>query len=185
VAPELAIGAKAPDFQLVGTDDQKHSLAEYVGTGDKAAPATVIVFTCNHCPYSKAYEPVLIELTNKYAKSGVQFVAINSNDPKVQPEDSFDKMKERAKEKSFPFPYLYDSTQEIAKAYGAARTPHVFMVDSKGMLVYRGRINDNQDPAKVQTNDLSAAIDAVLAGKAITTAETKAIGCTIKWRKTS
>jgi len=182
---ELAIGATAPAFTLVGVDDKKHSLADYVGTGDEAAPATVIVFTCNACPFSVAYEPVLIDMANTYAKQGVRFVAINPNDPKVQPDDSFEKMKVRAQEKEFPFPYLYDATQETAKAYGASRTPHVFMLDSKGTLVYRGRINDNKEPDKVQVHDLQNALDAVLAGKGVETAETKAFGCSIKWKKTS
>jgi thiol-disulfide isomerase/thioredoxin len=184
-AEELAIGAVAPAFQLVGTDDQKHSLAEYVGEGDKAAPATVVVFTCNHCPYAKAYEPVLIAMAKQYAEKGVRFVAINPNDPKLQPQDSFDKMKERAKEKEFPFPYLYDATQETAKAYGARVTPHIFMLDSQAVLRYRGRINDSQEQDKVQVHDLANALDALLAGKDIATTETKAFGCGIKWKKTS
>jgi thiol-disulfide isomerase/thioredoxin len=184
-AEELALGAPGPQFTLVGTDDKKHSLADYIGAGDKAAPATVLVFTCNHCPFSQAYEPVLIDLANDYAERGIKFVAINPNDAKVQPEDSFDKMKVRAKEKAFPFDYLHDATQEVAKAYGAAKTPHVFMLDAKGNLVYRGRINDAKDQDKVQVHDLRNALDAVLAGKDIEAAETKAFGCSIKWKKTS
>ena len=184
-AGELALGAEGPAFTLVGTDDKKHSLSDYLGSGETAAPATALVFTCNHCPFSQAYEPVLIDLANKYAKSGVRFVAINPNDPKVQPEDSFEKMKVRAKEKEFPFDYLYDATQEVAKAYGAAKTPHVFLLDAKGNLVYRGRINDAKEQDKVQAHDLSNAIDALLAGKDVETAETKAFGCSIKWKKTS
>lgn len=181
---EIAIGAKAPDFNLQGTDTKQHSLAATLA-GENPPKATVVVFTCNHCPFSKAYEPVLIEMANKYPAKDVQWLLINSNDPAVQPEDSFEKMQELAKAKNYPFPYLFDSTQQTAQAYGASRTPHVFLVDSKGVIRYRGRINDNKDQTLVKSNDLADAIDAVVAGKEVANNSTKAIGCTIKWKKAS
>jgi len=184
---EIAIGATAPAFELRGTDGKMHTLADITSAhGDAAAPkATVVVFTCNHCPYAKAYEPVLIDLAKKYAERGVAWVLINPNDPEIQPEDAFDKMVERAKEKGYPFPYVIDTTQSIAKAYGATVTPHVFLLDPERNVRYRGRINDNKDPAKAETHDLVDAIEAVLADHEVATTATKAFGCTIKWKKSS
>jgi len=185
-AEELAIGAQAPEFKLKNVDGKDYTLAQVAsGKDGKPAAATVVVFTCNHCPFAKAYEPVLLDMAKTYADKDVAFVFINSNDPKVAPDDSYDKMQERAKEKSYTMPYLYDATQETAKAYGAMVTPHVYLLDSKQMLRYRGRVNDNKEPDKVTTNDLTNAIDALLAGKTVETAETKAFGCGIKWKKTS
>lgn len=178
---ELEIGAKGPAFELKGTDGKKHSLAGFV----KEAKATVVVFTCNTCPYSQAYEPVLLDLAAEYAEKPVSFVLINSNAVEVQPGDSFDAMVQRAKEKKFPFAYLYDESQEIATAYGAQRTPHVFLLDDAGVLRYRGRIDDSAKREEVKSHDLVNAIDAVLAGEEVSVNETKAFGCTIKWKKTS
>jgi peroxiredoxin len=185
VIEEIAIGAKAPDFNLQGTDGKQHSLSATLAGDGQAPKATVVVFTCNHCPFSKAYEPVLIEMANKYPSKDVAWVLINSNDPALSPEDSFEKMQEIAKAKNYPFPYVFDSTQQTAQAYGASRTPHVFLVDAKGTIVYRGRINDNKDKTLVKTNDLADAIDATIAGKEVANNSTKAIGCTIKWKKAS
>jgi peroxiredoxin len=184
---EIAIGAAAPAFELQGTDGKKHSLAQITSAhGEVPAPgATVVVFTCNACPYAKAYEPVLIDLAKKFADRGVAWVLINPNDPKIQPDDSFEKMVVRAKEKSYPFPYLFDATQETARAYGASRTPHVFLLDSKRVVRYRGRIDDNQDREQVKTHDLVDAVEAVLAGREVANNSTKAFGCTIKWKKAS
>jgi hypothetical protein len=124
-------------------------------------------------------------MAKKYADQNVAFVFINPNDAKVVPADSYEKMQERAKEKGYTFPYLYDETQSVAKAYGASRTPHIFLIDDQGVLKYRGRVNDAKDQAEVKSNDLMNAIDAVVAGKDVETAATKAFGCSIKWRKTS
>lgn len=179
--PELAIGAKGATFELMGTDGKKHALPEFLSK----SKATAVVFTCNTCPYSKAYEPVLLEMATKYAKQPVSFVLINSNSAEVQPGDSYDAMVTVAKEKKYPFAYLHDETQAIATAYGAQRTPHVFLLDAEGVCRYRGRIDDNAKREEVQSHDLVGAIDALLAGKEITTTETKAFGCTIKWRKAS
>jgi thiol-disulfide isomerase/thioredoxin len=185
-AEELAIGAKAPDFTLLGTDGQKYTLSAIAAPEKGAAPkAVAVVFTCNHCPFSQAYEPLLIELAKKYSARGVAFVLVNPNDAKVQPEDSYDRMVSRAKDKGYPFPYLHDAGQDVAHAYGARVTPHIFLLDADLVVRYRGRINDNRDPEKVTAHDLVAAMDALLAGKAIETSETRAFGCTIKWKKAS
>ncbi len=173
-------GETVPAFSLKNVDESMVSLESLAGN-----KAIVVVFTCNHCPFAKAYEPRLIEMQKEYADKGVKFVLINPNDPKKQPEDSFDKMKLRAKDKSYPFPYLYDDTQAIAKAYGAARTPEVFLVSPELQLVYRGRIDDNSEAKEVKTRDLKNALDLYLAGtpEKISTNVTKAFGCTIKWRE--
>jgi len=184
-AEELAIGQAGPDFKLMNVDGKEMTLAQAAAKDGKPADATVVVFTCNQCPFAKAYEPVLIDMAKHYADKNVSFVFINPNDPEVAPGDSFDKMQERAKEKSYPFPYLYDATQATAKAYGALVTPHVYVLDGKQVLRYRGRVNDNKDQSKVESNDLMNAIDAMLAGKDVQVTETKAFGCSVKWRKES
>ena len=177
-AEELAIGAAGPSFSLLGTDGKTYSLADY-----KGKKGVAVIFTCNHCPYAKAFEDRIVKLANSYQPKGIAFVAISSNDPEPYPDDSYDNMIKRAKEKKFSFPYLYDSTSEIGLAYGAKVTPHVFLLDGSFKLVYRGRIEDDTDPKKSKNFDLKNAMDALLAGKKITTAETKAFGCSIKWRK--
>lgn len=185
-AGELAIGSAAPDFKLRNVDGKEWTLSQAAtATDGKPAKATVVVFTCNHCPFAKAYEPVLLDMAKAYAGKPVSFVFINPNDPQVAPEDSYEKMQQRAKEKGYPFPYLFDATQETAKAYGALVTPHVYLLDAERVLRYRGRVNDNKDPSAVKSHDLVAAIDALLAGKPVETAETKAFGCSVKWRKAS
>jgi thiol-disulfide isomerase/thioredoxin len=186
LAGELELGAKGPDFKLLNVDGKEWTLAQAAtGKDGKPADATVVVFTCNHCPFAKAYEPVLLDMAKAYASKNVAFVFINPNDPAVAPDDSYENMQQRAKEKGYPFPYLFDATQETAKAYGALVTPHVFLLDKERVLRYRGRVNDNKDQTAVKSNDLANAIDALLAGRAIETAETKAFGCSVKWRKTS
>src|SRR6478609_2835877 len=138
-------GDKARDFKLKNINDQFYSLAN-----NKTAKGFVVIFTCNHCPYAVAYEDRIIALNNKYSSLGYPVVAINSNDATAYPEDSFDKMKVRAKEKGFTFPYLLDETQEIAKSYGALRTPHVYIVQKKGtdlIVKYVGAIDDNSQDA--------------------------------------
>jgi len=186
LADELALGSKGPDFKLLNVDGKEWTLAQAASVKDgKPADATVIVFTCNACPFAKAYEPVLLDMAKEYSDKSVAFVFINPNDPQVVPADSYEKMQERAKEKSYPFPYLFDATQETAKAYGALVTPHVYLLDKDRVLRYRGRVNDNKDQAAVKSNDLANAIDAILVGKPIETAETKAFGCSVKWRKAS
>jgi peroxiredoxin len=175
---ELAIGAKGPSFTLKGTDGSMHALDAV-----KGQKGTAVVFTCNECPYSKGYEDRLISLAKTYLAKGISFVAINPNDPKVVPGDAFEFMVARAKEKGFPFPYVIDETQEIAAAYGAKVTPHVFLLDGSGVLVYRGRVDDSLKEEQVKKKDFQAALDALAAGGAVQVAETKAFGCGVKWSK--
>ncbi|MBL7775857.1 MAG: thioredoxin family protein [Saprospiraceae bacterium] len=173
------IGDTARDFSLKNVNGKMVSLA-----GIKDAKGYIVIFTCNHCPYAIAYEDRIIALHKKYAKLGYPVVAINPNDKDVQPADSYDNMKKRAKSKKFPFVYLYDDTPEIARAYGATRTPHVFLLDKNRVVRYIGAIDDNHEDAEaVKTRYLEDAIDALAAGKEVATKETKALGCTIKWRK--
>ena len=174
----LKSGDKALPFNLPGVDGTNHSLREY---SEKKAVA--LVFSCNHCPYVRAWEDRMVEVQADYASRGVQLVAINSNDAVKYPEDSFEKMKERAREKKFNFPYLRDESQEVAKAYGAERTPEVFLFDKNGTLRYHGVIDDNyDDPRAVKIRYLREALDAVLTGTQPKTTETKPVGCTIKWK---
>ena len=177
---ELAIGAKGPDFNLKGTDGQMHSLAS--SAGDKG---TAVIFTCNECPYSKGYEDRLIDLAKAFKPQGISFVAINANDPKIVPGDGFEFMVKRAKDKGFPFPYVLDETQAIAAAYGARVTPHIFLLDAKGTLVYRGRVDDSVKTEEVKARDFKAALEAVAGGKPVPVAETKAFGCGVKYSKPS
>jgi peroxiredoxin len=176
--PQLEPGAKAPSFTLKGTDGKTHSLDQV-----KGAKGTVVVFTCNHCPFAKGYEDRLIALAKEYQAKGFGFVAINPNDPAVAPDDNFDKMVVRAKEKNLPYPYLVDATQEIAKAYGAQVTPHVFLLDGEGSVTYRGRVDDSVKEPEVQSRDLKDALDAMAAGKPVPRPTTKAFGCSVKWKK--
>jgi len=175
-------GDKAADFKLKNINDQFVSLADY-----KTAKGFIVVFTCNHCPYAIAYEDRIEELDKKYASKGYPVIAINPNDAVSYPEDSFENMKVRAKQKGFTFPYLYDETQVTAKTYGALRTPHVYLLQksSSDLIVkYVGAIDDNSQDAKaVKIKYLENAVDELLAGKDVSTKETKAIGCSIKWKK--
>jgi peroxiredoxin len=165
-------------LSLPGVDGATHSTADFA---DKDALA--VIFSCNHCPYVKGWEDRMVEIQADYMEKGVQFLAISSNDPVKYPEDSFDQMKLRAEEKGFNFPYLYDETQEVAKAYGAERTPEVFLFDKGGSLRYHGAIDDNyENPSEVQSHYLRLALDAVLAGTDPVTSGTKPVGCTIKWK---
>ena len=177
-----AVGDKARDFKLKNIDDKTFSLAD-----KKDAKGFIVVFTCNHCPYAVKYEDRIVALNNKYAKLGYPVVAINPNDAVAYPDDNFENMKKRAKSKSFTFPYLVDDTQEIAKAYGATKTPHVFILKKENadlVVKYIGAIDDNTDDASaVTTKYAEQAVDALLAGKDVTTTSTKAIGCGIKWKK--
>jgi peroxiredoxin len=175
---ELKIGDRAIPFSLPGVDEANHALGQYSG---KAAVA--VIFSCNHCPYVRAWEDRMIQIQADYASKGVQIVAVNSNDAARYPEDSFAKMKERAHEKNFNFPYLRDESQQVARAYGAERTPEVFLFDKTGTLRYHGVIDDNyDDPAEVKTRYLRDALDAVLSGTVPPKTETKPIGCSIKWK---
>ena len=172
----------AVDFSLINTNGSLFSLSSL-----KRAKGAIVIFTCNHCPYSKAYEDRIIALNTKYKRKGYPVVAINSNDSLAYPEDSYSKMIIRAKEKGFTFPYLLDETQNIAKTYGANKTPHVFVLkkDKNNWVVkYIGAIDDNYENEKdVKIKYVEEAVNALLQNRAIETKTTKAIGCGIKWKK--
>ena len=175
------IGNEAADFKLKNVDGKMVSMADY-----KDAKGYIVVFTCNHCPFSKKYEDRIIALDKKYKKQGYPVIANNSNDATVAPDDSYEKMQERAKQKKFSFPYLHDESQTIAKTYGATKTAHVFVLQKKAgenIVKYIGAIDDNSDDAKAVTAKyVENAVDALLGGKEVSTPQTKAIGCTIKWK---
>ncbi len=172
----LNLGQPAPDFDLIGVDNRRHSLASFEGKR-----VLVVVFSCNHCPYVKDYEGRMISIQRDYAGKGVQFVAINSNDEKSYPEDSFPEMVKRTAEKSFNFPYLRDGAQTVVDAYGAVCTPHAFAFDEARKLRYRGRIDDSRDASKVTSQDLRNALDDMVAGQSVRVPDTKPFGCSIKW----
>jgi len=172
------IGDHMPSFKLSAVDKLR------VDAQMIKDPVIVIVFTCNHCPYAQAYEDRLIEMANHFDEEGVQFVLINSNDAENYPEDSFDQMKVRYDEKGFPFPYCFDETQEVAKAYGALCTPHCFVFDQDRTLQYKGRVDDNwEDPENVTEESLKNAIDALVRRGTPEVQEANAIGCSIKWKE--
>ena len=179
-AESLAIGAAAPmtDAKMKNVDGKDVSIADVRGTS-----GTLVVFTCNHCPFAKAWESRIVDLGNTYRAKGVGVIAVNANDPSVAPEDAFDVMKQRAKDKGMQFPYVVDATSNVARAFGASRTPEAFLFDKDGKLVYHGAIDDNkEDPTKVDNPYLKNALDAVVAGKDVAVKETKSIGCGIKFR---
>ncbi len=169
------IGATAPEWKsLPGTDDKQHSLSDL-----SEAKAVVAIFTCNSCPVAVAYEDRLIALANEYKDKDVEFVAINVNNDES---NGLAAMKERAEEKGFPFAYLYDSSQQIARDYGATVTPHAFLINQQRKVVYAGAIDDNQrDPTAVKEQYLRAAIDATLAEQEPQVATMKPVGCGIKY----
>lgn len=173
------VGDIATDFKLKSTGDKMVSLKDF-----KDAKGFIVIFTCNHCPYAKAYEDRIIGLDKKYSKLGYPVIAINPNNPAKQPEDAFDRMKTRAKEKHFTFPYLFDEGQRIYPQYGATKTPHVYLLQktAKGNVVkYIGAIDDNfEDEKAVKEKYVENAVNALLSGKEVSVKETKAIGCSIK-----
>jgi len=183
----LPIGSAAPDFNLVGIDDQYHSLSSYA-----YADILVIIFTANHCPTAQAYEDRLIQLVNDYKDKGVAFVAISSNNPEAvrldemgytDLGDSFEEMKQRAKDKKYNFPYLYDGDQQAAlRAYGPTSTPHLFVFDKDRKCRFTGRIDDAEDITKVTSKDTRNAIEAILAGRPVPVEVTKTFGCSMKWK---
>lgn len=179
VAPGLKVGDKAPDFKLKNVDGRMVSLA-----GMKDVKGYIVTFTCNTCPYAVMYEDRLIELHKKFAPQGYPVVAIQPNDPEVQPGDAFEKMQTRAEEKGFPFAYLYDEGQVVYPQYGASRTPEIYLLDKDLTVRYTGAIDDNaQDAAAVTTRYVENAIAALESGKNPEPSFVKAIGCTIKTKK--
>ena len=177
----VSIGDIAPNFTLKNIDGEMVSLSDYQ---DKKG--VIVIFSCNHCPYVKMYEDRMVELNSKVGND-YPIIAINPNDEKEYPEDSYKKMKKRAKDKGFTFPYLRDETQETAVAYGATRTPHVFLAKNEGdkfKIAYIGAIDDNPREAEAVNNRyVETAIAELEAGSDVTLKETRAIGCGIKWKK--
>jgi peroxiredoxin len=179
--PALEIGAKAPaaDVKMKGVEGKEVSIKD--GMGSKG---TLVGFTGNACPYAKGWESRIVDLGNAYAGKGIGMIAINANDPKVVADDGYDQMVTRAKERGMKYPYVMDATSEVAKAFGAARTPEAFLFDAQGKLVYHGAVDDNVESAeKVTKTYLKDALDSVVAGKEVSVKETKAVGCGIKWHQ--
>jgi peroxiredoxin len=174
----VRLGDAAIAFELPGVDGKTYSLSALA----KGKEATAVVFMCNHCPYVLAWLDRLIAVAEDYAGKGVAFAGINANDPAKYPADSFEKMQELAKERGLPFPYLHDKPQKVATAYGAERTPEIFLFDGDLKLRYHGAPDDNYDETQASVPYLRNALDAVLAGQAPPIAETPPVGCTIKWK---
>ncbi len=176
----LQLGAPAPmqDIAMQNVDGKPLTIAKAAGK-----KGTLVLFICNHCPYVKAWQPRIAEIGNAAIKQGVGVIAINSNDPEAYPEDAFAEMGPRAKSVGYQFPYVVDATSGVARAFGATRTPEAFLFDAKGKLVYHGAIDDNSQHAdQVTQRWLNDAIAAVASGKPVKTAESKALGCGIKFR---
>jgi peroxiredoxin len=176
-ATRFELGDPVPPFTLPDTEGAEHR----VPLAD-APPATVLVVTCNHCPYVKAWNPRLRAVAEGYGARGVRFLAINANDPTRYPADSLDHMRRFVREQAWPIPYLHDESQDVARALGAEVTPHVYVLDADHRLAYRGAPDaDHQDPGQ-DAAWLRAALDAVLAGRPVERPETRARGCSVKWR---
>ena len=174
----MTVGTTAPAFSLPGVDGESWSLDSFAD-----AELLLVVFTCNHCPYAIANEDRLIEIQNDYGDKGLRMVAISPNDAEKYPDDSFDEMKKRAADKAFPFPYLYDEGQDVARSYDAACTPDLFLFDRDRKLVYNGRVDDNwQEPGRVTRQDLRAVLDAALEGRSVDFEHVPSMGCSIKWK---
>jgi len=176
--PNIKLSDPYINFLLPATDGKNYSLDL-----SSLGKIKVVIFSCNHCPYAQAWEDRIINIQKKYSNKGVSVIMISSNDSAEYPEDSFEKMKERHAEKNFNFPYLYDETQEIAKMYGAERTPEVFVFDDLGLLRYTGAIDDNyEDESAVTSSYLMNALDSLIKGNKADVETTDAVGCTIKWK---
>ncbi|HEX9160936.1 MAG TPA: thioredoxin family protein [Thermoanaerobaculia bacterium] len=179
-ADELAVGAKAPGFSLVNAIDNRR-VTFTAGDGK----LSVVVFTCNQCPYAKAFENRLVSLGREYAKRGVVFYAIDPNDDDAYPIEKISEMRDRATAKSYPFPYLKDADSAIARAYGARVTPHVYVIDGTGTVRYRGYVDDSAKLEQRQHTGLTDALDALLARREVQRTATRAFGCTIKFKGSS
>ena len=172
-------GTRCPDFRLPAVDGRTYGRDDFA-----QAPVLVVMFICNHCPYVKAVEDRLIELQRQYGPRGVQLVGICSNDAATYPDDAFDRLAERWRQKDYGFPYLHDESQQVARAFGAVCTPDIYVFDRERQLAYRGRIDDSwKDPSKVTRRDLAGALDALLAGGRPSADQKASIGCSIKWRE--
>ena len=174
----LPLGSPAPDFDLLDIDGTRVSRADYEGR------PLLVMFICNHCPYVKHLNRGLVAFGREYLDKNLEIVAINSNDPGAYPDDSPQKMREVAAQLEYPFPYVFDETQEVARAYGAACTPEFFLFDAGHKLAYHGQFDDSrpQNDKKATGHDLRAAADAVLAGREAPLPQVPSIGCSLKWR---
>ena len=173
----LQIGQQVPDFKLPATDGNTYQLSDF-----DDSTVLVVFFTCNHCPYVIGSDEITRQTVDKFASEGVKFVGINSNSKNTYEEDDFEHMVERMNEHKFPWLYLYDESQDIAKSYGALRTPHFFVFDKERKLIYTGRNVDNpRDTSKMKVNDLERALTEHLAGKPVSVPMTNPIGCNVKW----
>jgi len=176
--PKLKTGDAAVGFDLPGVDGERYSLDSF-----KSSPVLAVVFSCVHCPYVLACEDRLKALAAEYGPRGAAFVLINANDPVKYPVDSFEGMKKHAADKGFAFPFVQDRSQEVARAYGAERTPEIFLFDKSRRLVYTGAVDDNYDnPGAVTRRYLKDALEAVLACSPAPVESTPPVGCTIKWK---
>jgi len=174
----LQIGSLAPDFCLKGTDQKFHTLKEFL---DKKV--IVLFFTCNHCPYVTGSDEITRKTADRFGSYGAAFIGINSNSAETVPEDSFEKMVSRMEQYQFPWLYLYDEDQNVARAYGALRTPHFFVFDASRRLIYTGRgVDTPRDVSKMQINDLERCLEEVFLGKNVSIPCTNPIGCNIKWK---
>lgn len=171
-------GDAAPPFELRGTDGKVHRLGDFAGR-----KLLAVVFWCNHCPYVQAWEGRMVEIGERYGPQGLAVVLINSNDTAAYPQDRFEAMVERAKEHHYPFPYLFDETQTVAKAYGALVTPHPMLFGPHRRLLFQGAIDDNHERReRVEHHYLESAIGSALAGRAVEPAELPVRGCSVKWK---
>jgi peroxiredoxin len=175
----MPLGAAAPDFSLINVDGRRVSRDDFA-----KAPALLVMFICNHCPFVKHVAAELARLGSEYQRRGAAVVAINANDAAAFPADSPEQMVHEVHERGYTFPYLFDDAQEVAKAYGAACTPDFFLFDRDRRLVYRGQLDDSRPDTEVPVTgrDLRAALDAVLAGQAVAAEQKPSLGCNIKWR---
>jgi peroxiredoxin len=174
----LALATDAPPFDLPGVDGANHSLDDYAD-----APVLAIVWSCNHCPYVLAWEGRMSAIQRDYGDRGFRLVAISSNDADRYPADSFEAMKHHASEQDFPFDYLYDADQSVARAYGPERTPEVFLFDRNRRLVYHGAIDDSREEDGVSERYVRDAIEALLADQDPPVSETPPVGCSVKWKE--
>jgi peroxiredoxin len=173
----FAIGDRVPAFALPDTEGAEHALPL-----DTPPPATVLVVTCNHCPYVMAWNPRLRAVAEDYAERGVRFLGIHANDASRYPADSLDHIRRLAREQNWPYPQLHDETQDVARALGAEVTPHVFVLDAEQRLAYRGAPDADHQDRSQDAAWLRGALDAVLAGRPVAQPETRARGCSVKWR---
>jgi peroxiredoxin len=175
---KIPLGTPCPDFDLPATDGKRYRRDDF-----KDKQVLVVIFTCNHCPYAQAVEDRIIELRKEYEGKSVQLVGIMPNDPAIVPEDSFENLQKRWREKGYGFPYLYDEDQRVAKAFGAVCTPEFYVYGPDRKLAYHGRLDDNwKEPHKVTRRELKEAIDLLLEGKQPPAEQFPSMGCSIKWR---